>query len=87
MASNVILNRNWIKETYAASTARDSCQNWVDDHKDKKTKDEIAEGLKGVLDGLTNAQLASSASTSPARPSTCSRWRRTRTRSRSRSKG
>jgi hypothetical protein len=58
MASNVILNRNWIKETYAASTARDSCQKWVDDHKDKKTKDEIAEGLKGVLDGLTNAQLA-----------------------------
>src|SRR5262249_52042648 len=35
MASNVILNRNWIKETYAASTARDSCQKWVDDHKDK----------------------------------------------------
>jgi hypothetical protein len=58
MASNVILNRNWIKETYAASTARDSCQKWVDDHKDKKTKDEIAEGLKSVLDGLTNAQLA-----------------------------
>ncbi len=58
MASNVILNRNWIKETYAASTARDTCQKWVDEHKDKKTKDEIAEGLKGVLDGLTNTQLA-----------------------------
>ena len=58
MASNVVANRNWIKETYVQSTARDNCQKWVDDNKDKKTKDEIAAGLKGVLDKLTDAQLA-----------------------------
>jgi hypothetical protein len=58
MASNVVSNRNWIKETYVQSTARDNCQKWVDDNKDKKTKDEIAAGLKGVLDALTDPQLA-----------------------------
>lgn len=58
MAGNVVLNRNWIKETYAQSAARDACQKWVDDNKEKKTKDEISTGLKSVLDGLTDAQLA-----------------------------
>jgi hypothetical protein len=57
MAGNVVANRNWIKETYVQTAARDACQKWVDDNKDKKTKDEIASGLKGVLDGLTDAQL------------------------------
>ena len=58
MAGNVVLNRTWIKETYAKSEASDACQKWVDDNKDKKTKDEIATGLKSVLDGLTDTQLA-----------------------------
>ena len=58
MAGNVVLNRNWIKETYASSAARDACQKWVDEHKDKKTKDDIATGIEGVLDGLTDTQLA-----------------------------
>jgi hypothetical protein len=58
MASNVVLNRKWITQTYVSSPARDACQKWVDDHKDKKTKDEITAGLKEVLDGLTDAQLA-----------------------------
>jgi hypothetical protein len=58
MAGNVVLNRTWIKETYAVSTASSKCQKWVDDHKDKKTKDEISAGLKEVLDDLTDAQLA-----------------------------
>src|SRR5687768_8998113 len=30
MAGNVVDNRNWIKETYKASTLRDACQKWVD---------------------------------------------------------
>src|SRR5260370_2632926 len=51
MAGNVVLNRTWIQETYAKSDARDACQKWVDDNKEKKTKDEIATGLKSVLDG------------------------------------
>jgi hypothetical protein len=58
MAGNVVLNRNWIKETYTDSAARDACQKWVDEHKDKQTKADIATGLKGVLDSLTDAQLA-----------------------------
>jgi len=58
MASNVVVNRNWIKETYVTSTASTNCQKWVDDHKDKKAKNEIAEGLKEVLDKLSDAQLA-----------------------------
>jgi len=58
MATNVVLNRNWIKETYAKSAARDACQKWVDDNKDAKTADKITEGLKKTLDGLTDAQLA-----------------------------
>lgn len=58
MASNVVSNRNWIKETYRKSEASDACQKWVDDHKDKKSKKEIADGLTEVLDGLTDEQLA-----------------------------
>jgi hypothetical protein len=58
MASNVAQERNWIKDTYIQSDARDACQKWVDDNKERKTKDEITVGLKGVLNGLTNAQLA-----------------------------
>ncbi len=57
MASNVVENRTWIKETYAQSAARDACQKWLDEHKDKTTKEDITAGLKGVLDGLTDAQL------------------------------
>ena len=58
MATNVVLKRNWIENTYVHSAARDACQKWVDENKDKKTTDSIAAGLKKVLDGLTDAQLA-----------------------------
>lgn len=58
MAGNVVLNRNWISETYASSTASEKCQKWVDDNKDKKTAIEISAGLLSVLNGLTDAQLS-----------------------------
>jgi len=58
MAGNIVLNRKWIEQTYAKSTAREKCQKWVDDNPDKKTKDEIETGLAGVLDTLTDAELA-----------------------------
>jgi hypothetical protein len=58
MASNVVSNRNWIKETYVDSTASRACQKWVDDNKTEKTQDEITAGLKGVIDGLTDPELA-----------------------------
>ena len=58
MAGNVVLNRKWIEETYAKSTAREKCQKWVDDNADKTTKDEIETGLASVLETLTDAELA-----------------------------
>lgn len=58
MASNVIHNRNWIEDTYAASTVSKACQKWVDGHPDAKTQADIAEGLLSVLDATTDAHLA-----------------------------
>jgi hypothetical protein len=58
MASNVIHNRNWIEDTYAASTVSKACQKWVDGHPDAKTQEEIAAGLLSVLDVATDAHLA-----------------------------
>jgi hypothetical protein len=58
MASNVILNRKWIEQTYAASKVSRACQKWVDDNADKKSKAEIAAGLEGVLEALTDAELS-----------------------------
>ncbi len=57
MAGNVEANRTWIAETYAKSRARDACQKWVDDHPGETTAAEIAEGLEGVLKGLTDREL------------------------------
>lgn len=58
MASNVVLNRKWIEETYAASTVSRACQRWVDKNPDKTTKADIQAGLLSVLDAATDAQLA-----------------------------
>jgi hypothetical protein len=58
MATNVVLNRSWIRETYIPSAARDACQKWVDTNKDKKTVDEITAGLKSVFDALSDSDLA-----------------------------
>src|SRR5262245_19529073 len=59
MASNVVKNRKWIEETYVASDLRTKCQEWVDDHPDKKTQAEIAAGLLSVFDSVSDAELAS----------------------------
>ena len=58
MASNVVRNRKWIGETYAAGTVSNACQKWVDDNPNKKTQDEIAAGLLSVMNGATDADLA-----------------------------
>ncbi|MDQ6628447.1 MAG: hypothetical protein M3Z29_08370 [Pseudomonadota bacterium] len=57
MASNVVKNRKWIEQTYAASTLRTQCQAWVDANPDKKTQAEIAEGLVSVFDAVTDEEL------------------------------
>jgi hypothetical protein len=57
MAGNVVKNRTWIKETYAASPQRDALQRWVNDHPEATTKAAIATGLLSVMDGWTTVQL------------------------------
>jgi hypothetical protein len=58
MASNVILNRKWIEETYSTSTVSTACQKWVDDNPEKTTQEDVQEGLLSVLNDATDAQLA-----------------------------
>ena len=58
MSENVILNRNWIEQTYARTLASDNCQRWVDDNPDKTTQQEIEAGLASVIDALPDAELA-----------------------------
>jgi hypothetical protein len=58
MASNVVLNRKWIAQTYFATAVSRACQAWVDRHPDKTTKEEIAAGLLTVLDAQSDASLS-----------------------------
>lgn len=58
MASNVVLNRGWIEQTYAASAVSRACQKWVDKNPDKTTKEDVQAGLLSVLNQATDAQLA-----------------------------
>jgi hypothetical protein len=57
MAGNVVQNRKWIEQTYASSTLRTKCQEWVDANTDKKTAAQIAEGLVSVFDTFADADL------------------------------
>jgi hypothetical protein len=58
MASNVVLNRKWIEETYATSPVSKLAQKWVDDNPDKKSQDDIAAGLLSVFEAASDADLA-----------------------------
>jgi len=58
MAGNVVENRKWIEQTYVSTTVSKACQKWVDDNPEKKTKDEISEGLLTVLDEQADDDLA-----------------------------
>lgn len=57
MAGNVVANRQWIEQTYAASDLRTACQKWLDDNPDKKTKAEIQAGLLSVFNAATDEQM------------------------------
>lgn len=56
MAGNVVVNRNYIEETYAASSERDALQKWVDDHPEATTQADISAGLQGIMNGWSDAQ-------------------------------
>lgn len=57
MASNVLRNRKWIVQTYLPSEVSAACQKWVDEHPQAITQEAIRDGLVGVFDCLTDAQL------------------------------
>ena len=57
MAGNVVKNRKWIEQTYASSTLRTQCQEWVDANTDKTTQAQIAAGLVSVFNTVTDADL------------------------------
>ena len=57
MASNVVKNRRWIEQTYAASPLRARCQQWVDAHPQKTTQAEVAAGLLALFDAAPDAEL------------------------------
>src|SRR5215470_3417365 len=58
MAGNVVRKRKWIEQTYRASPQRNALQKWVDTHPEATTRAAITAGLKGVMDGWTDAQKA-----------------------------
>ncbi len=57
MAGNVAANRKWISQTYMPSDTSRKLQKWVDEHKDRKTADEIERGLAGAMKSMTAGQL------------------------------
>jgi hypothetical protein len=59
MASNIVKKRNFIVKTYKASPLATRCQDWVDRHPEKTTREEIAAGLLAILDDATDGELAS----------------------------
>ena len=54
MAGNVIKNRKWIGQTYLAAA---KLQQWVDQHPEAKTVDQITAGLEQVMNGLPEQEL------------------------------
>ena len=49
MAGNVVKNRRWIAQTYAANPVSAAAQAWVDAHPEARTQQAIADGLLGVF--------------------------------------
>ena len=54
MARNVVVNRQWIGQTYLAGA---KLQAWVDQHPEAKTVDEITAGLEQVMQALAPEEL------------------------------
>ena len=54
MARNVVLNRHWIGQTYIAGA---KLQQWVDQHPEAKTVDEVTAGLEQVMKAMPQDEL------------------------------
>lgn len=57
MATNVLVNRRWIEQTYLPSQIRDELQAWVNEALGADTIFEIAQGLLSVMDRFGDSQL------------------------------
>lgn len=49
MAANVVLNRNWIRETYRVSPLSTACQNHVNQLGPDLTQEDLANGFRAVM--------------------------------------
>src|SRR6267143_1420199 len=54
MAGNVVVNRKWIGQTYLAGA---KLQQWVDNHPEAKTVDQITAGLEQTMKEMPEAEL------------------------------
>jgi murein L,D-transpeptidase YcbB/YkuD len=55
MATDVVLNAKWIKETYVDNAVSEACQKWVDEHEEEaKEVDSCAKGLLETLDSFSD---------------------------------
>ena len=57
MAGNVVYNRQWIVQTYAANPVSAAAQAWVNAHPEARTKEAIAAGLLGVFNTFSPRDL------------------------------
>jgi peptidoglycan hydrolase-like protein with peptidoglycan-binding domain len=57
MAGNVVKNRRWIAETYAANPVSAASQSWVDAHPEARTQQAIADGLLSVFKAFSPRDL------------------------------
>ncbi|MGE5171705.1 MAG: hypothetical protein ACM3JC_15185, partial [Rudaea sp.] len=56
MAQNVVKNRHWIAETYAASALSARCQRWLDINAKKTSQADVQQGLLEVLQDATDTE-------------------------------
>jgi hypothetical protein len=56
MAENILQNRQYIVQTYAANPESRSLQQWVDDHPEASSKVAISTGLEDIMRDWTDAE-------------------------------
>lgn len=58
MAHNIVLaGRSWVRRTYRPSPVRDAVEDWLREHPEAKTLDEITSGIALVLEAFTDDDL------------------------------
>jgi hypothetical protein len=56
MASNVMINRFWIQQTYKKSKEREALQGWVDAHWQESSQSELEAGIAAIVGGWDEQQ-------------------------------